>query len=71
MTIPTTVGQPEAVELASNLGHTMKWDTTYRYASRRPSNVDRWVCTRCYRAICDDGKAIYGPAKREPCEVAS
>lgn len=64
-TIPTTVGQPEAVVLAEKLGHTMKWDSTVR-------NVTRWVCDRCDRAVLDDGTTIYGPAKREPCdEVAS
>lgn len=64
-TSPTTVGQPEAVVLASAMGHTMKWDSIVR-------NVSRWTCVRCDRAICDDGVTIYGSAKREPCdEVAS
>lgn len=61
-TIPTTVGQPEAVVLAEKLGHTMEFDST-----NPRSKVSRWSCVRCDRAILDDGTTIYGSAKREPC----
>lgn len=63
-TSPTTVGQPEAVVLASAMGHTMRW-------TDRNSLRSRWECTKCGAAVLDSGGAIYGPAKRQRCgEVA-
>lgn len=64
-TIPTTVGQPEAVVLASAMGHTMRWDG-------KTANRSRWVCVDCGAPVYDNGVAIFGEAKRERCgEVAS
>jgi len=55
--------KPEPVRRAETLGHTPEWDGwTYGL-----SNVGRWTCTKCGRAVLDSGSAVYGSAIEQEC----